>query len=190
MADEPETPEAELAPEAPTEQQPEDLTGLKSALETERSERKRLAKEAKANADKLAQFEQAAMSETEKAIAKAKAEGIAETAKTYATRLAHAELKAEAAAKGVDLSELGDLIDVSKLLTEDGNVDSKAVKAAVGKLAKLAPAPQGAPRGGGDFGGGPNLPPASLDAQIADAEKRRDWNTVIRLKRQKAAQNT
>jgi len=53
---------------------------------------------------------------------------------------------------------------------------------------KATPAPQGAPRGGGDFGGGPNLPPASLDAQIADAEKRRDHVAVIRLKRQKAAQ--
>ncbi|HEY1176074.1 MAG TPA: hypothetical protein VGF17_07940 [Phytomonospora sp.] len=47
----------------------------------------------------------------------------------------------------------------------------------------------GAPRGGGDFGGGPNLPPASLDAQIADAEKRRDFNTVIALKRLQAARN-
>jgi hypothetical protein len=53
---------------------------------------------------------------------------------------------------------------------------------------KFKTAQQGAPRGGGDFGGGPNLPPASLDSQIAEAEKRRDFATVIQLKRQKAAQ--
>lgn len=57
------------------------------------------------------------------------------------------------------------------------------------RLKNTAPAP-GPGRSGGDFGGGPGLPPASLDAQIAEAEKRRDYATVIQLKRQKAAQHT
>ncbi|WP_051393059.1 hypothetical protein [Glycomyces arizonensis] len=45
----------------------------------------------------------------------------------------------------------------------------------------------GAHRSGGDFGGGPNLPPASLDAQIAEAQKKGDAREVIRLQNQKFA---
>lgn len=188
MADEPQAPAVEPTSEAPPEAPQDDLTGLKSALDTERTQRKEFEKELKALRAAEEQRQQESMSETEKAIAKAKAEGMSEAMKTASVKLAAAELRAEAAANGVDLSELGDLIDVSKLLDENGDVDTKAVKAAVTRFAKLAPAPSGSPRGGGDFGGGPNLPPASLDAQILDAEKRRDFNTVIRLKRLKAAQ--
>ncbi len=184
MADEPtEPPVVEPTPEPAPEPQPEDLTGLKSALETERSERKRFAKEAKANADKLAQFEQAAMSETEKAIAQAKAEGSAEAKRSYGLKAAALELKAEAAMKGVDLSEVGDLIDVSKFLDEEGEPDAKAIKAAVARFTKLVPKPAGP--SGGDFGGAPQQQQTSLDAQIRKAESEGDWATARSLKTQK-----
>jgi hypothetical protein len=72
----------------------------------------------------------------------------------------------------------------------DDNADlQKHIADFVAQNPKFKTAQQGAPRGGGDFGGGPNLPPASIDSQIAEAEKKRDFNTVIALKRLKAARN-
>lgn len=183
MADEPtEAPatEPETSPATEAPPQGDDLTGLKTALETERTQRKEFEKELKALRAAEEKRAQESMTETEKAIAQAKAEGMAETARSFGARLAHAELKAEAASKGVDLSEVGDLIDVSKLLDEEGEVDTKAVKAAVARFAKLAPTIPGP--SGGDFGGAPQQQPASLDAQIRDAEAKGDFVTARQLK--------
>lgn len=189
MADEPtpEAPAVETTPEAspaPEEQpQGDDLTGLKTALETERTQRKEFEKELKALRAAEEQRAQAAMSETEKAIAQAKAEGSAEAKRSYGLKAAALELKAEAAMKGVDLSEVGDLLDVSKFLDEDGEPDAKAIKAAVARFTKLAPKPAGP--SGGDFGGAPQQQQISLDAQIRKAESEGDWATARSLKTQK-----
>lgn len=186
MADEPtEAPAVEPTPEPspePEEQPQGDLTGLKNALETERTQRKEFEKELKALRAAEEQRAQAAMSETEKAIAQAKAEGSAEAKRSYGLKAAALELKAEAAMKGVDLSEVGDLLDVSKFLDEDGEPDAKAVKAAVARFAKLAP--KSGPSGG-DFGGAPQQQQISLDAQIRKAESEGDWATARSLKTQK-----
>ncbi|KMS74853.1 hypothetical protein ACZ91_64460, partial [Streptomyces regensis] len=80
------------------------------------------------------------------------------------------------------------LIDTARFVGDDGEADTKAIDAAVKKLAKLAPG-RSAGRSGADLGGGGGSGDqhASLDQQIEDATKRRDFATVIRLKRQRAA---
>ena len=75
----------------------------------------------------------------------------------------------------------------------DDDFDDDDLKAAVEQVAReFATKPRfaaqrgGAGRSGGDFTGAPGAA-ASIDQQIADAEKRRDFQTAIALKRQKAA---
>jgi len=71
----------------------------------------------------------------------------------------------------------------------DDNADlEKHIADFVAQNPKFKTAQQGAPRSGGDFGGGPNLPPASIDSQIAEDTKARNFNRVVELKRLKAAQ--
>lgn len=110
----------------------------------------KLAKENSKASEELEKLKAKSMTEQEKAVAEAKAAGLSEAAKTYGSRLATAELKAAAASKGVDLSSISDLIDASRFVGEDGEVDTTVIGKAVEKLAKSL----GAKRNGADFDGG------------------------------------
>ncbi|MEU7366630.1 hypothetical protein AB0B92_13705 [Streptomyces hygroscopicus] len=147
-------------------------------------------KRAKANAkaaEELEKLRRQNLSEQDKAVEEAEVRGRTAAAKDYGTKLAQARFEAAAAQAGVNLAEVAEFISVAQFVGEDGEVDDKAIKAAVAKFAKLAPA-KGAGRSGGDFSGGSGDQPTSIDKQIEEAQKRRDFATVIRLKRQKAAQ--
>ncbi|MFE0132398.1 hypothetical protein ACFWY6_12620 [Streptomyces sp. NPDC059037] len=137
--------------------------------------------------DELEALKAAAMSDQEKAVAEAEKKGRTAAASEYGTKLAGAEFRAAVAAAGIDLGEAAELIDVSRFVADDGEVNVTAIKSAVTKLSKLAP--RGAGRSGADMGGagGSGDQNASLDKQIQEATARRDFATVIRLKRQKAA---
>ncbi|MBT2505151.1 hypothetical protein J7I98_04410 [Streptomyces sp. ISL-98] len=144
------------------------------------------AKENKTAQDELATLKAANMTEQEKAVKEAEKAGRTAAAAEYAPRLAATEFRAAVAAAGVDLGEAADLIDTRQFVGADGEVDLKAIKSAVAKLSRLAP--KGAGRSGADLSGGSGDQPHTLDKQIEEATKRRDFATVIRLKRQKAAQ--
>lgn len=159
----------------------------KEAVGHSREWEKRAKENNKAAAERDA-LKAASMSEQEKAVAEAEAKGRTAAATEYGTELAQARLEAAAATAGVDLTEIADLIDLGKFIGEDGKVDGKAIKTAVTKLAKLAP--KGAGRSGADISGGSGDQPQSLDKQIAEAEKARDFGLAIRLKRQRAALTT
>lgn len=143
------------------------------------------AKENKGAVDELATLRQQSMSDQEKAVAAAEKTGRTAATAEYATKLAAAHFEAAVARAGLDLGDAADLIDTSRFVA-DGEVDTDAIKAAVKKLAKLAPA-RSPGRSGADHGAGGETP-ASIDKQIAEATARRDFATVIRLKRQRAAQ--
>ncbi|MDT9688189.1 hypothetical protein Q5762_07435 [Streptomyces sp. P9(2023)] len=143
------------------------------------------AKENKGAVDELAQIREQNMSDQEKAVAAAEKAGRTAAASEYAAKLAGAEFRAALAAARIELGEASALIDVTQFV-DNGEVDTKAIEAAVKKLAKLAP--RGPGRSGGDMGGsGGSGDQPSIDKQIAEATARRDFATVIRLKRQKAA---
>ncbi|MEV0445851.1 hypothetical protein AB0I84_12890 [Streptomyces spectabilis] len=148
------------------------------------------AKENKGAADELAKLKAAQMSEQEKAVAAAEKQGRTAALAEAAPQIAQACLEAAAARAGVDLAPLAEFIDVARFIGEDGTVDDAAIKKAVEKLGKLTP--KGPGRSGGDMGGagGSGDQAASLDKQIEEATKRRDFSTVIRLKRQRAATST
>ncbi|WP_060880620.1 hypothetical protein [Streptomyces scabiei] len=147
-------------------------------------------KRAKEHLAELEQLRAANMSDQEKAVTEAEKKGRTAAAAEYGLKLANAEFRAAVAAAGIDLGEAADLIDVSRFVGDDGEVNVPAIKSAVTKLSKLAP--RGAGRSGGDMGGGGGSGDqgASLDKQIEEATKARNFTEVIRLKRQKAAQTT
>lgn len=155
MSDTPPVPTPPPAADPPPTSPPADPpanppNGGETDWEAEAKKWEKRAKENKNATEKLAKLEASQMSEQEKAVAEAKAAGLSEAAKTYGSRLANAELKAAAANKGVDISSLDGLIDASRFVGEDGEVDTEAIKKAVDKLAKSF----GAKRNGADFDGG------------------------------------
>lgn len=125
------------------------------------------AKENSKAAAELEKVRAANMTEQEKAVAEAEKRGRTAAALEAGRRLAAAELRAAAAAKGVDLSALGDLIDTSRFVGEDGEVDTDAIKKAVDKLAKLTPAKTAPPRGSGEFPGGTGAGQPISEEQLA-----------------------
>lgn len=168
---------SENAPEAetkPAEGVPTD-PAAPPAQETDwKAEARKWEQRAKANSgavEELDKVKKASMSEAEKAIAKAKAEGLAEAAVTYGKRLAAAEFKAAIAAKGLDLGEALDLIDIVKFVNDKGDVDEDAIKKAVTRLAKIASKTPG--QSGGDFAGGTGQNGAGRPTSIREAYARK-----------------
>jgi hypothetical protein len=119
--------------------------GGKAALEAERKARRAADKRLKDLEAELDQFRQSQMSETEKAIAQAKAQGRKEALVEATNRLARAELRAVAAGKLADPDDAAALIgDLSEFVTADGDVNTKAMTSAIDALVKAKPylAPQ------------------------------------------------
>lgn len=144
------------------------------------------AKENKGALDELATLKQQNMSEQEKAVSAAEKAGRTAAAAEYGTKLAAAEFRAAVAAAGIDLGDAADLIDTTRFVDKDGEVDTDGIKAAVKKLAKLAP--RGAGRSGGDLGGGGSGDQAqSLDKQIAQAKADGNWRRAMQLENTKLA---
>jgi cell wall-associated NlpC family hydrolase len=122
---------------------------------------------AKGNAQAAKELERvraAAMTETEKAVAEAKTAGAAEAARAAAPRLVKAELRAAAADAGLPKEALAGFLeyaDLSRFVADDGEVDDKAISAAIKKLGGGKPA---------DFDGGART----------TAPKGADMNSLIR----------
>jgi len=90
------------------------------------------------------------MSDAEKALAAARAEGKAEAEAVAARRLAAAEFRALATGRLVNPEAALAVIDLAKLLTRTGEPDRKAIAALVDQLATVpeAPPPPGRIPGG------------------------------------------
>lgn len=130
-------------PPAPPAPPADDLAELRRSLEAERKARQ------KAEGD-LTKLQQQGMTDAEKAIADARAEGKAEAAKEHARELAAAEFRALAAGKIAEPEAALELLDLDKLV-KDGKPDKKAISDAVTRLAAVPPAP-------GRIPGGPREP--------------------------------
>lgn len=100
---------------------------------------------------------QSQMSDAEKAIEAAKAEGRTSALAEVGTRLVEAELRAQAASAGAELPS-ADFLNLNRFLSSDGSVDTDAVNTFVSSLPKPAGAPAfrqdlGLGRQGGDAAG-------------------------------------
>lgn len=148
---------SETAPE-PTETAPTDPPAAPPAQEAVtdwKAEARKWEKRAKENsgaAEELDKVRKASMTETEKAVEKARKEGETGALVTAGRKLAAAKFETALVRKGLDLGDAADLIDTAKFVDDKGDVDEAAIKKAVDRLAKLAPKAPGA--SGGDFGGG------------------------------------
>jgi hypothetical protein len=110
------------------------------ALEAERKARREAEKAHKALKAELDEIRSSAMTEQEKAVAQAKAEGRSEGLAAAATKVVAAEFKAAAAGR-LDTDALAILLDGLNLVAfmdEDGNVDTDKVQSFVDGI---APAP-------------------------------------------------
>ncbi|MGC4906543.1 hypothetical protein ACLQ2J_12555 [Streptomyces cyaneofuscatus] len=165
-------------------------SGTEPDWKTESRKWEKRAKDNSDAADELAALKASQMSDQEKAVAEAEKRGRTAAAIEHGKELAAARFEAVATRAGVDLGEAAELIDTARFVDKDGKVDAAAITAAVKKLTKLAP--KGAGRSGGDMGGGGGSgdQATSLDKQIEDATKSRNFAEVVRLKRLKSAQTT
>jgi hypothetical protein len=89
-------------------------------------------------AKELEALRRSQMSETEKAVDAAKAEARTAALRELGGKLVDAELRAAAAGRTVDVDALLEVVDRSRFLTDDGDVDRKALGAWVDRI---APAP-------------------------------------------------
>lgn len=144
MADEA-TPVAEEpteAPETPQEAADGDELGEsgKKALAAERAAAKAAEKRAKAAEAELEKVRLENASAEEKALAAARAEGRSEALSTANVRLVRAEVKAAAGGVLQDPEDAVRLLDLAEFeVDDDGEVDAKAITAAVRRLAESKP---------------------------------------------------
>lgn len=106
-----------------------------------------------------------AMSEAERAVAEAESRGRTAAATEYGTRLARTEFDALAGRRNADFDTANALefIDLKKFLDDNGEPDSKAIKAAVERLVPEA-----------------NAGPPSLDGGARTSAPAGDFNQVLR----------
>lgn len=112
----------------------------KKALAAERAAAKAAEKRAKALESELEKLRLENASAEEKAIAAAKAEGRTEALTVSNARLLRAEVKAAASGVLQDPDDAVRLLDLDQFeVDDDGEVDTKAITAAVERLAKSKP---------------------------------------------------
>lgn len=119
------------------------------ALEAERNTRKEAEKRAKTLERELNTLRQQGMNDSERAVAEAEARGRTAASTEFGQRLARSEFATEAARRnpGFDAAGILDDLNLARYVGDDGEPDSKAIKAAV---ARLVPVGEQAP----DFDGG------------------------------------
>lgn len=142
----------------------EDSTTDDSRISKANQEAARYRKELRAAQAELDKVRKAGLTEQEKAVAEAKTAGATEAARAAAPRLVKAELRAAAADAGLTKESLAGFLeyaDLSRFVGDDGEVDEKAIGAAIKKLGGGKPA---------DFDGGARTP----------AAKATDMNSLIR----------
>jgi hypothetical protein len=130
------------------------------------------AKENSGAAKELEALRASAMSETEKAVAQARSEGLTEGLRTAGVKLVEANVREAAKGRGVDVDSLVEGIDASKFLDDTGEPDRDAITAWVDKVAPQ-PTEDDTPPGFPDLGQGyrQDTPALGSDA-LVDALKR------------------
>jgi hypothetical protein len=137
-----ETPAEASEAEAP-EETPEETEELgeagKRALDAERRRAKQAEKELKEVSSRLASFEEASKSEHEKALDAARKEARAEAIREASERVAASEVRAVAATALADPEDATRFLTVSDFVTDEGEVDRKAITSAIDRLIKDKP---------------------------------------------------
>lgn len=123
------------------------------AIAAEREARKAAEKQARDAQAELDKLRTASMSEQEKAVAQARAEGKEEAFKDATARLVRAEVRAAGAKKLADPSDAIGLLDLDSFVDDKGEVDTKAITSAIDALVKSKPYLSAKPGNGSGEGG-------------------------------------
>ena len=119
--------------------QPLGESGLR-ALQREREAAAEARREADAAKAELETLRAAQMTDTDKALAAAKAEGAAEVSAKFAARVLLSEIRVAAAGKLADPNDAVRLLDLTKFtVTDDGTVDTTAITSAIDELVIAKP---------------------------------------------------
>lgn len=169
MPDEPAPdPNAPPAPDPsnnPPQPNPADHLGDagKKALDDERAARREAERARKAAEKELADLRAQSMSDADKAVAQAKADGRTEALTAANARIVRSEVKAAAAGKLTDPADAVRFLDLDDFkVDDDGEVDAKAVGKAIDQLLKDKPyLAAGSTRPSGDGDGGPRGTPGN-----------------------------
>lgn len=155
--------------------------GGKKALDSERTARKDAEKRARELEKKVKAFEDANKSDLEQAAGRAQA---------LIDRTVTAEIRAAAAATFNDPEDAAVFLDRASYVGDDGDIDTAQIKTDLADLLKRKPhlAKRSGPKPDPSQGAKPGAT-TDLKTQIGEAEKVRDFNRTIALKRQLAAQN-
>lgn len=162
-------PEDDPKPEGDPDPKPDD-DGLgdagKKALAAERQKARDAEKRAKAAEAERDKIRNEHASDAEKALNAARAEGVTEASKQWAPRVVRAEFKAAAAGRftAEQLNELLEDLDLSKYLTDDGEVDEARIAK---KIDALAPDPGKSKVP--SFNGGPRTPAQKRAGSLGEA---------------------
>lgn len=127
-------PEADPTPETPDTGTP-DLTAEVERWKTLARKHEDRAKANASAAKELETLRQQTMSDTEKAIALAKAEARTETMREVASRVVDAEVRAAVAGRNIDAEALLDGLDRTRFVTDDGEPDRDAISQWVDRIA-------------------------------------------------------
>lgn len=140
VADAPDSAEAPATDPTTTEATPDLGDAGKRAIEQERKARRDAEQKLRKLESELSEFRQSQMTEQEKAIAAARAEGAREASTKAARRLVEAEIRAAAAGRLADPADAIRLLDVDSFVPDgDGDIDAAAIAAAVANLAETKP---------------------------------------------------
>lgn len=111
----------------------------KRAIEAERKARKDAEQSAKKLAAELDRLREQSMSDTERAIQQARRDAANEARQQLMQRLVTAEVRAAAAGRLADPDDAVRFLNLSDFTGDDGEIDSKAVAAAIGELVASKP---------------------------------------------------
>lgn len=136
MADPTAAPEA---PEAPPAAQEPDPPAAEPGIDWKAEARKH-EREAKKARSEVEQLRQSQMTEQEKAVAEAKAQGRTEALAEAGSRLVDAEVRAAFAGRRVDVAALLQGLDRKAFLGDDGQPDTKAIAAWADQIAPASAA--------------------------------------------------
>lgn len=144
---------------------PADLEGMRAALTRANNEAKKYRLRAKENQSAQAELEelrQRSMSDQEKAVAAAKAEGRQEALTMANERLVRAEVKAAAAGRFANPNLAPSLIpDLDRFISPDGDVDTAGITKAIDLLLQAEPYLGSAARNVGSADGGARPAPSN-----------------------------
>lgn len=155
------TPDTTAQPEpTPVAEPAQDQTDWKAKFDEVQAQARKHEDRAKANAaaaKELETLKQSTMSEIEKAVATAKVEARSEMAREVGGQLVHAEIRAAAAGRGVDIDALLEGIDPVRFLGDDLQPDRKMIAAWVDRVAPVSVRPGFPDLGQGARGGGQDM---------------------------------